>query len=164
MDLKRYKPTSNASRWMRFAARSLRLLGVITIFLSTSVVCMWSQTGTTTASPFATLNASLEQSADGVLASSLQASTATNPKPAKFLSTSLAIHYNGELRRPATETASSRIVLLRPVLDPILRQAGIPTEFAAVVLVESGVIRWRFRPEAHAASGNSCPRLRADTV
>jgi membrane-bound lytic murein transglycosylase B len=40
--------------------------------------------------------------------------------------------------RAAHQSALQRVQQLRPVLEPILREAGVPTELAAVVLVESG--------------------------
>jgi Transglycosylase SLT domain len=59
----------------------------------------------------------------------------------------------GNVRR-----AVERVALLRPTLDPILHEAGIPVEVAAVVLVESGgrttaispkgaLGIWQFMPE-----------------
>ena len=40
--------------------------------------------------------------------------------------------------RPSAQSSWQRVERLRPVLEPILREAGVPTELAAVVLVESG--------------------------
>ena len=37
-----------------------------------------------------------------------------------------------------TRNGFERVARLRPLLDPILSQAGVPTEFAAIVVVESG--------------------------
>ncbi len=44
--------------------------------------------------------------------------------------TALPSHY--------TRIGFERVALLRPMLDPILRQVGVPTELAAIVVVESG--------------------------
>lgn len=125
------------SRLMGLIVRSLRNIGVGTL-LSISAVCLWGQASAAADAPFATLNASLEQTADGVLASAGRTDVANNSRPVNTLPASVATHYDNGLRRTAAGTASSRIALLRPVLDPILHEAGIPTELAAVVLVESG--------------------------
>ncbi len=121
-----------------FLARFLRNIGVGTLLLPISAICLWGQSGATADAPFATLNASLEQTADGVLTSAGRADVATESKSGNSLPANLVARYEGGLHRPTTSAASSRVALLRPVLDPILHEAGIPTELAAVVLVESG--------------------------
>lgn len=108
------------------------------LLLLISAVCSWSQTGATADSPFATLDASLDQTAKGVLASAAQGDAVTESRPLNTRPAKSASRFEGELRPHAANPAFSRIALLRPVLDPILREAGIPTELAAVVLVESG--------------------------
>jgi len=88
---------------------------------------------------FAGLNESLEQTADGVLAE------AGNVKPVEGSSDPAAsraaglttLHEAGP--RPLQASGPlSRLASLRPLINPILRETGIPTELAAVVLVESG--------------------------
>jgi hypothetical protein len=138
MDFKKHTPKCRASRLIRFVLSSLRHVSMTVIFLFTSAIYLWSQTGSTADPPFATLNASLEQTADSVLASAGRADGAIHSKPVNTLPASAVIRSDSGLRRTTAGAASSRIAFLRPVLDPILREAGIPTELTAVALVESG--------------------------
>ena len=133
------------SRLMRFVTRPLLHIGMTDFFMVTSAACLWSQTGATglrtaaTAGPsFATLNASLELTADGVLTSAAKVNITADSRPSHARPTGLAVRYGDELRSSPAGSALSRIALLRPTLDPILREVGIPTELTAVVLVESG--------------------------
>ncbi len=133
------------SRLMRFVMRSLRHIGMTIFFMATSAACLWSQTGATgrgiaaTVGPlFGALNASLEQTADGVLTSAAQANITADSGPPHARPTGSAIRYGDELRSSPAGSAFARIALLGPVLDPILSKFGIPTELTAVVLVESG--------------------------
>lgn len=45
------------------------------------------------------------------------------------------------------QNAWQRVTQLRPMFDPILREAGVPTELAAVVVVESGGNPWALSPK-----------------
>lgn len=121
-----------------FLVRFLRNIGVVTLLLPILAISLWGQSGAPADAPFAALNASLEQTADGFLTSAGQADITRESKSENSLPANLVARYEGELHRPTTSAASSRVALLRPVLDPILHEAGIPTELAAVVLVESG--------------------------
>lgn len=132
-------------RSARFVVRSLWHVGMAGFLLFSSAVSLWSQAGATgrgaaamAAPPFAALNASLEDTADAILASAVQANVATGLRPTNSRTASLAVRHDDELRPAVADAALSRIAVLRPMIDPILRAAGIPTELAAVVLVESG--------------------------
>ena len=69
----------------------------------------------------------------------------------------------GSDRRGSTlkvRAAIDRVNRLRPVLEPIFRDEGVPVELGAVVLVESGGLPAALSPKAHAEFGNSCPTPR----
>src|SRR6516225_1065450 len=83
--------------------------------------------------PFSSFQAALSSAADRALAApsqgSIAASKADLPLPAPEHAT---VHAGTESR------AVNRVHQLRPVIEPILREERVPTELAAVVLVESG--------------------------
>lgn len=91
-----------------------------------------AQGGTDRGDPFARLDAQLNEAASRALERVGRPAQATlpTPQPVEPGVTSTP--------RGASQTARQRVERLRPLLDPILRQFGVPTEFAAVVLVESG--------------------------
>lgn len=82
--------------------------------------------------PFAAIDSSLAQAADTLLQSSTTSrmdSTANRqaPEPA-----------SPRNFREKASAATARFDRLRPIVNPILEQEGIPAELAAVILVESG--------------------------
>jgi membrane-bound lytic murein transglycosylase MltF len=92
----------------------------------------------TVSDPFAGLHDALSSAADSLLAATAQ----RRPEIAGDNSTE-----KGTGRKAAFQSADSpqrgkqafvRVQQLRPVLEPILREEGVPAELAAVVLVESG--------------------------
>jgi hypothetical protein len=86
--------------------------------------------------PFAVYEANLSDAASGALhrVAQPQAGTVTTPSHQKLVS--------GEMLSalPAHDMLGKwqRVEELRPILDPILSQVGIPVELTAVVVVESG--------------------------
>ncbi|MHB2010003.1 MAG: lytic transglycosylase domain-containing protein, partial [Acidobacteriaceae bacterium] len=94
------------------------------------------------APPFAEVNESISQTANVVLASVAQADSASNtPNLSESSVAKSVIRYDPQSYSGSSanlNNARSRLVSLRPVIEPILREAGIPSELAAVVLVESG--------------------------
>jgi len=137
---------------------------------------MWAQTpGNFTASqnPFRQLDKALSSAADNLL-------TAAAQRPLEIPATNSAQPARNE--RPAFQLADSpevrkgaipRIQDLRPVLEPILRQEGIPAELSAVVLVESGGQPaalsskgargiWQFMPDTARRYGLFVDRTRDD--
>jgi transglycosylase-like protein with SLT domain len=83
-------------------------------------------------SPFDELNGRLHETADRLLTD-----TASMPTPRETVIR--AVPSQGAAQTPERRTQpGSRVQQLRPVIDPILRGEGIPAEFAAVALVESG--------------------------
>ena len=96
-------------------------------------------------SPFAAFHADLDRAADSALSDAVQrmASAADDrgrnlhpPSPE-----SLVVRFDQQFRQGATpnlSVAMRRLDQLRPVVEPILQNEGIPLELASVVVVESG--------------------------
>ena len=105
--------------------------------------------------PFAAFHASLTNTADKVLAAPIQHPVeAQRGEPT--LATATAKPEPTHASRPAG--AINRVRQLRPIIEPILREERVPTELAAIVLVESGGQRnalspkgargvWQFMPD-----------------
>lgn len=126
--------------------KPLRWMGVAALLLLATPVFLWSQGAppvqqarATSEEPFSRVDGSLARAADAILAS---AATSSDNQPAsdRTHSASLAVLYG-----PQTPSwtggpgpAAARVDLLRPAIEPILRNHGIPTDLVAVVLVESG--------------------------
>lgn len=110
-------------------------IGVLAVALALSGACL-GQTSTARSSVdvFAQWNTSANDAADRALAAALSRRPwmKTAP-PASPLSTAVALDSVGRLR-----AGIERIQQLRPIIDPILKQEGVPTELTAVALVESG--------------------------
>ena len=127
--------------------------GLMAIAVCAAPVSLWSQvsssplqTSANTDQPFTAIDDSLTRAADTLLSSADRTTTAVaemgNVDEAP--TASLAIHVD---RRPqawsdgsgiAASHPGARLEVLRPVVDPILRNHGVPVDLAAVVLVESG--------------------------
>lgn len=131
---------------MRVTARALRNIGMISLFLlmlasrlSSQEVAPAQRTVPAAESPFAGWNDSLERTADGVLAEAGSVRLVANPsKQADIHAAGRNSLHEVGLRPLQANGPLSRLASLRPLINPILREAGIPTELAAVVLVESG--------------------------
>ncbi len=127
-------------------ARMLGQIGLAVIVLWTVPGSLWSQETSpsqkgneTVSQPFAGYNDSLTRAADALLASAAEAS-AGQPGFDKTHSASLAVLYGPQTRSwsGGPGLAAARVDMLRPVIEPILRNHGVPTDLVAVVLVESG--------------------------
>jgi membrane-bound lytic murein transglycosylase B len=94
---------------------------------------------------FSAYHQALSGAADGLLAATAQPATASQPqgavvntrRPDDHVLHQFANRYWGG-QQENVRRAVERVALLRPTLDPILHQEGIPVEVAALVLVESG--------------------------
>jgi Transglycosylase SLT domain len=138
------------SSWMILGVDRLRNIGLIGIFLSAVPFGLWSQEGSlpqqtpsSAVRSFARFDDSLRRAADTLLVSSALATIpATSKKNSEGLPVSALAKQVDPPSRPWVESglspAAIRLNLLRPVVEPILRSHGVPTDFAAVVLVESG--------------------------
>ena len=125
--------------------KPLRWMGVAALLLLATPVFLWSQGAppvqqarATSEDPFSRVDGSLARAADAILAS---AATSSDDQPASDTThnANLAVLYG-----PQTPSwtggpgpAAARVDLLRPAIEPILRNHGIPTDLVAVVLVES---------------------------
>jgi len=138
---------------MMYRSGPLFRIGLATIALWAIPASLWGQSALPTqqARPtadqiFAGYDDSLNRAADTLLASATQAtSSAIGKKRTYETSTeSHALHNDRRSQlwsdRLSIEAARPdvRLEMLRPVVDPILQRYGVPTELAAVILVESG--------------------------
>ena len=148
MNLRRHRP----NRWnacsvfaVRFAVRAASYASITGLCLLISTISLRSQEAApgsrgvaSVDSPFATWNASLEKAADGVLASAALAGSVADSGPNSSRADVTVRHNDVGRRSSSAKTVPSRMTFLQLVIDPILREVGIPEEMAAVVLVESG--------------------------
>ena len=122
-------------------------IGLFGISLWAAPIVIWSQETpqhlqSKVEQPFSSVNDSLSMAADALLASAAQ--TAVSAKgPGVFGDTASASHgiFPGLRSRPwnnEVSIAQTRVELLRPVVEPILRSHGVPSELLAVMIVESG--------------------------
>lgn len=135
MDPMRHRPKQPSPLRPRFTTRLQRHLALASIALLVSAASLWGQSAPGGSPPFGSLNSSLDQAADSVLLSARKADMAAHPR---MHTASPTLRYGGGADHPMTGAAFSRVAQLRPVLDPILHAAGVPTRLDAVVLVESG--------------------------
>lgn len=103
---------------------------------------LWAQTTANTTgsqNPFAHLDKALSNAADNLL-------TAATQRPAEPPLARTIAGQSSEAtdarsisgRTGSREKALQRVEQLRPIIEPILREEGVPAELAAVVLIESG--------------------------
>jgi soluble lytic murein transglycosylase-like protein len=133
-----------------FRTKRLWRIGVAVISIWIIPTSLWSQVSSVpqpahsaTDQPFAIYNDSLTEAADALLVSAPRVTIGVTGKASvdETPSASHAIQYD---RRPQFwsegpgTAAAARLNLLRPAIDPILKSRGVPTELAAVILVESG--------------------------
>lgn len=136
-------------------AGNIRNILLVSTFLLSSVSFSWSQQTQSIGhampilmdSPFSALNGSLGKTADAILDSiavldsmKKTGSAPEDSSPSSATAAMSVIQYDAQTHSiPGTMMrAAARLNSLRPIIDPILRHAGVPTEFAAVVLIESG--------------------------
>ena len=104
----------------------------------------WAQTAQpgprelSTGEPFAIYHNALSSAADSLLAAAAEPSVG-NPsnRSAVMLEPENAVAANGRDERSGLKQAINRVQQFRPVLEPILRNEGVPAGLAAVVFVES---------------------------
>ena len=94
---------------------------------------------------FAVVNENLSDAADKVLAASLADKAWMKVLDGKTGGTNNASTDADPVRR--LRAAVERVNDLRPIIEPILREEGIPAELSAVVLVESGGLTTALSPK-----------------
>lgn len=132
------KPATSAGESLRIAGRAW--FGILAALLVSQSAFAADRAAPSQASspsdPFAVFEATLNDAASRTLDRVAQPQPGTATRQAfedvatGEKSTALLPHY--------TQSSLQRVARLRPLLDPILSQAGIPTELAAIVVVESG--------------------------
>ena len=128
---------------LRFASVAL----VIVLASSASPAQVAQQVGRpiTQQDPFASVQASLAEAADRALAAALADKSwmqAASPAPAMTGPVAATTDPVGRLR-----AGVERVRQLRPTIEPILREEGVPTYLSAIVLVESGGIPTALSPK-----------------
>ncbi len=114
-------------------AQSIAMAAFLLVMLLVSGIAR-AQAGSNVADPFARLDAQLSDAASRTLDRAVQPDPADMAgPPLRHEGSSLAL-----IVARGDQSASRRVERLRPVLEPILREVGIPAELAAVVQVESG--------------------------
>lgn len=128
-------------------ARALRSIGLTSLCILLLAIPLKSQdskrvrqAALMSDSPFDGWNDSLEHTADDLLVSVEQVRPAiVNTQPAfEIGATTLASFSQIGSRPRQTIGAIPRLRSLRPFIDPVLQNAGVPTGLAAVILIESG--------------------------
>jgi membrane-bound lytic murein transglycosylase MltF len=120
--------------------------------------------------PFSSFHAALSSAADKTLAAPSQGSIAASRADSSLPGPDLAIANASTPGR-----AINRVQQLRPVIEPILREERVPTELAAVVLVESGGQQnalspkgarglWQFMPDTARRYGLAVSRDRDERL
>jgi len=124
-------------------------IGLVGIVFLAAPSCLLSQgaslsqqTQSIAGQRFGGLNDSLSKAADTLLASTDQtASVLIGKTIVANTSNSVATNQNEQAVRPSVDGGSSaaelRLNMLRPAVEPILKSHGVPTDLAAVILVES---------------------------
>src|SRR5260221_2536172 len=107
--------------------------------------------------PFVAYHASLNSTADNVLAAPMQ-----RPMKATRNKSSLpaAVTDAPTIQASGPAGAINRVQQLRPIIEPILREERVPTELSAVVLIESGGPPNAPSPQGARARWSSLPRPR----
>ena len=138
------------SNWIMLRPSSLWRIGLAGIVLWAVPSCLWSQAASlsqqghsSTGQPFVGFDDSLTRVADALLNSATQTAplVVVNTNVHKTPNAIFARQVDPQ-SRPSGDggfsIAELRLNLLRPAVDPILISHGIPTDLAAVILVESG--------------------------
>jgi membrane-bound lytic murein transglycosylase D len=106
---------------------------------------LWAQTvqgafqNPSVSDPFSGLHDELNSAADSLLAATAQRPMETVLRGGSSNQRAETVDaQNGATRTGSQGRAWQRVEQLRPLIEPILREEGVPTELAAVVLIESG--------------------------
>ena len=132
------RPATSAGENLRTAVRALS--GILFALLVSQPVLAADRAAPSQApapsDPFAEFEATLNDAASRTLDRVAQPQPGTATKQA-FQEVTTGEKLTALLPHD-TQSRLQRVARLRPLLDPILSQAGIPTELAAIVVVESG--------------------------
>jgi hypothetical protein len=144
--------------WVIRRARGLWPIGMATIVIWAVPALLWSQSislsqqdHSTTEQPFAGIDASLVRAADDLLVHGVPQMKATTRQTQDGApNANFPIHFDQQLRSRNSGglvAAAARLDLLRPAIEPILQQSGVPVELAGVTMVESGALATALSPK-----------------
>ena len=130
--------------------KGLTVVGVLMLTVAGTAPAQAQSTSTGTLiasdqSPFAAFHAELDRTADATLSDAVQRMASAADDHGRNLRSpspvSLVVSFDLQFRQvaiPNLSVALRRLDQLRPVVEPILQNEGIPPELASVVVVESG--------------------------
>ena len=130
--------------------KGLTVVVVLMLTVAGTVLAQAQSTSTGTLmasdqSPFAAFHADLDRTADDTLSDAVQRMASAADDHGRNLRSpspvSLVVSFDLQFRQvaiPNLSVAMRRLDQLRPVVEPILQNEGIPPELASVVVVESG--------------------------
>jgi soluble lytic murein transglycosylase-like protein len=108
-----------------------RLLLCLGLAITVPALAAWGQRASSIEEQFAAYHQRLSGAAESLLA-------APTPLPQRTVTQNVLTVPGPEDANESFSYALKRVQQLRPLLEPILRETGVPTDVAAVVLVESG--------------------------
>lgn len=160
-------------------------IGLIGISLWAAPIIFWGQAPPSqhvqsrVELPFSSVDDSLSMAADALLASAAQtAVSAKGPGAPGETASAIPGISRGPRSRPRNSEVSlapTRMELLRPLVEPILRSHGVPSELFAVMVVESGGSAlalspkgargpWQLMPDTARRYGLRVDQLRDDRI
>lgn len=117
-------------------SQALRLLGVLVLVIGHGRAQLTGpQPQPAINDPFGAYHSSLSKAVDEALAKPVEPSVET---PRSGLASSPVPMAAAGVNAGGPAAAVNRVQQLRPIIEPILREERVPTELAAIVLVESG--------------------------
>ncbi len=130
------RSTVRSGKWSRLVrqTRAALLAVVLTSLPASAVDHADSRQASTPNDPFAVYEAQLSDAASNTLDYVVQPAPGTTMTHAFSKMEEVPV----PAPQPGGQNALRRVEQLRPVIEPILHEVGVPTELAAVVLVESG--------------------------
>lgn len=127
---------------MRKSPSSLLQMAMVGVTLWTAPSYLWSQgvspseqSSSIKTQPFDDFDRLLAKAADSLLVPVIIQAQGGKSAPSYDLPDDQSHRFSGD---NAQSAATGRLNQLRPTVDPILRNRGVPAELAAVILVESG--------------------------
>src|SRR5579883_2144419 len=121
---------------MRWVNRTV-LMVIVSVSIQAWAQAPHASTAAVQADPFAPVQTSLNTAADNILAIAAERPLGAQIIAAPPNTSEVAEALNVPRSSPRGNTLQ-RVEQLRPVIEPILREEGVPTELIAVVLIESG--------------------------
>jgi hypothetical protein len=177
----RKQPIIFASSRLTPGLVKMLVCAAVLLFISTATQAQQSQPPTSTASveeTFSTFDMALSTKARDLLVRVSQPSGAVEfdiPRSSDERAASALQVDRQDIQISQLEKSVERLRALRPVLEPILREEGVPPEVSSIVLVESGAVPtalspkgargiWQFMPDTARRYGLAVSRDRDERL